>query len=275
MLLNPYRFGTAGGTGTPPNTLTGCTFWLDATDTSTLLDVSNGSVVTTDGSPVGMAKSKVAVGGVDQCGYQATAGARPVLKTGIVNGKSVLRFDGTDDVYTTNTRSGDTAGGTTLGGTLFSYTQKVAIFGLSIPAADAAQANVYQNDAVLSDAGAFILLHVSNLNATDLTMHAYNWDTNADVATHVLTKNTFAVVTVKHQGGNINIRINGGSWATVATGSTNGGAGMGIINIARAASSNRFMQMDLVHMALYNSAPSDAGIYGVEQWIANEMGLTI
>ena len=69
--------------------------WLDASDTTTLYDAtSGGALVAPDG---GVARWQDKSGNARHA-TQVTAGARPLRKSAILNGKSVLRFDGVDDV---------------------------------------------------------------------------------------------------------------------------------------------------------------------------------
>ena len=69
--------------------------WLDASDTNTLYDAtSGGSLVAPDG---GVARWEDKSANARHA-TQATAGLRPLRKAATLNGKSVLRFDGVDDV---------------------------------------------------------------------------------------------------------------------------------------------------------------------------------
>jgi hypothetical protein len=90
--LSPLKLG---GSVPVPKRISGLQLWLDASDASTLFDAtSGGSIVTTDGNSVARWADK---SGNNKHLTQATANARPILKTGIKNGKSILRFDGAND----------------------------------------------------------------------------------------------------------------------------------------------------------------------------------
>jgi hypothetical protein len=67
-----------------PTDIAGCQLWLDA-------DAITGL---TDGDPVATWSDQ---SGNSNDATQSTSGARPLYKTSIINGKPVLRFDGTDD----------------------------------------------------------------------------------------------------------------------------------------------------------------------------------
>jgi hypothetical protein len=78
-----------------PIDISGLQLWLDASDTSTLYNATvGGSLVTTDGSAVARWQDK---SGNNRHATQATANARPLLKTAIKNGRNGIRLDGTND----------------------------------------------------------------------------------------------------------------------------------------------------------------------------------
>src|SRR4051794_12858250 len=78
-----------------PKQLPGLVRWLDVSDLSTLFqDSARTTVVGNDSDPLGGATDK---SGQGNHFIQATAGKRPIYKTGILNGKPSLRFDGVDD----------------------------------------------------------------------------------------------------------------------------------------------------------------------------------
>jgi hypothetical protein len=78
-----------------PLTISGLQLWLDASDSSTLFDGTiGGSLVTSDGAAVARWVDK---SGNGRNLIQATANARPLLKTGIKNGRNIISFDGTND----------------------------------------------------------------------------------------------------------------------------------------------------------------------------------
>jgi len=85
-----------------PTDISGLQLWLDASDASTLYNATaGGSLVTTDGSAVARWADK---SGNNRHATQATANARPLLKTGAngINSKTVLSFDGSNDFLTSS-----------------------------------------------------------------------------------------------------------------------------------------------------------------------------
>jgi len=80
--------------GTIPTDIANLLSWLDASDPTTLFtDSGLTTPVTSDGDPVG---GWVKSGGQFQAG-QSTGSRRPQYKTNVINGLSVVRFDGSDD----------------------------------------------------------------------------------------------------------------------------------------------------------------------------------
>lgn len=77
-----------------PLSIPGLGIWLDFADASTLFqDVDCTIPVTQDGQEIAGMLNKVG-----KIAYQGTSGKRPLYKKNIVNGQSVGRFDGSNDV---------------------------------------------------------------------------------------------------------------------------------------------------------------------------------
>jgi len=78
-----------------PASISGLQLWLDASDSSTLYQNSNGTTAATaDGDPVGYWADK---SGNGRHATQSDGTKRPTLKLNIQNGKPVIRYDGTND----------------------------------------------------------------------------------------------------------------------------------------------------------------------------------
>lgn len=90
LIKSPYP---DGGAPFAPTDIAGLTFWLKA-DAGTFQDNGFTTPATANNDPVGGWRSQ---GGVTNDVTQGTAGFRPLLKTGIQNGKPALLFDGVDD----------------------------------------------------------------------------------------------------------------------------------------------------------------------------------
>jgi hypothetical protein len=85
-----------GGTKPVWPNISGLQLWLDAADATTLYDAtSGGNLVSTDGATVARWQDK---SGNGRHFTQATANARPLLKTAIKNSKNIIRCDGANDI---------------------------------------------------------------------------------------------------------------------------------------------------------------------------------
>lgn len=76
-----------------PSRISGLQLWLDASDSSTLFQSSGGSAASEDGDPVGYWLDKSSS---SRNATQTSGVNKPTLKTNILNGKPVIRFDGND-----------------------------------------------------------------------------------------------------------------------------------------------------------------------------------
>lgn len=83
-----------------PRSISGLTGWFDASDASSLAQSSDGTTaVSANGDPVGYMVNKA--GGTNAIQTTSTS-RRPTYRTGVQNGRSVLRFDGVDDSLVTS-----------------------------------------------------------------------------------------------------------------------------------------------------------------------------
>ena len=77
-----------------PSQISGLQLWLDASDSTTLLQSSGGSPAISDGDPVGYWGDK---SGNGRHATQTDGASKPALKTAIKNGKNTVRTDGAND----------------------------------------------------------------------------------------------------------------------------------------------------------------------------------
>lgn len=95
--MNPRLLVPRASGLTNPATISGLQLWLDASDVSGMAQLSNGTTaVTADDDPVGYWADK------SGNGYHATQtdnNNRPKYRVGVRNGRSTLRWDGTNDSY--------------------------------------------------------------------------------------------------------------------------------------------------------------------------------
>lgn len=187
---------------------------------------------------------------------QATAAARPVLRTGIVQGKPVVRFDGVDDLLL----------GTALSNYITNSARTMfAVFQASSISTNSA--NTYANDAVVGDAGGFAGLH---LKSGGPTAHAYNWDGTDDQVSVSIALSTPVLVMLRHEGGNLYVSKNGGAESSVASGNLT--TLTGALIAGRAGAGTEFAG-DIGEIALYNRALTAAEIARVTGYLRSRWGV--
>jgi len=88
-----------GGGAFSPKSIASLQLWLDCNDLTTLFqDTAGATPVTADGQSVARINDKAASAAL----IQSTAGARPIYKASIQNGRGVLRTDGNDSLSVSN-----------------------------------------------------------------------------------------------------------------------------------------------------------------------------
>lgn len=91
--LSGFRLKT--GPSTIPESILGLQLWLDAADSSTMYQSSGGSAATSDGDPVGLWWDK---SGNARHATQSDGTKKPTLKLAGKNGRSILQYDGSNDL---------------------------------------------------------------------------------------------------------------------------------------------------------------------------------
>lgn len=268
----PHRVIPSASTAyAEPPDVSGLTLWVDGTYKEQMLTLSSaGYFIKADNEDAGLVISR---GGLSRGVANITGSLAAKYKTFVVNGLPVLRFNGTDDTYLVYVTSGlATSGSPLLLSDLFTSTAKTMIVALKVSAADANQANSYNNDAFLCDASGYFGLFFDS-SGSNLNARVYNYDGNSDYATQASALNEWKIYTVKHDGTNIKLRVNGGTWASTASGTTSVMTGQ--VRIARGYDNTRYLPCDLAHLATFNTAVSDADINKIEKWMGARLGIAV
>lgn len=247
----------------PPDMMPGATMWLDFTDSTTLFaanGVSGGNVIS-DGATIGSVRSKV----FETRYFDRAHAGNPKLKLAAANGRSAGLFP------VSNHSRMDAAedGGQIPISYLVTSTTKLVICGVKVTGAGADSGSPWTNDAILNDAGGYVGLHLSKSGAV-VNAQAYNFAGAAQEVVRTFDADTWAVITMSHQSGQLRCRVNGGTWASTASGATSDVGGIAAI----ATSPSTTLGMELAHLATFNTAQTDAAISAVEHWIANDLGIT-
>lgn len=247
----------------PPEMVAGATLWIDFTDSTTLFAATglSGGNVTSDGATIGSVRSKV----FETRYFDSTYAGNPKLKLAAANGRSAGLFPAS------NHSRMDAAGGNgqTPISSLVTSTTKLVICGVKVTDAGADSGSPWANDAILGDVGGYVGLHLSKSGAV-ISARAYNYTSASQEAVRTFDADAWVVITMSHQSGQLRCRVNGGTWASTASGATS--YVTGIVTIASTSSAT--LGMELAHLVTANTSQTDAAISAVERWIANDLGIT-
>lgn len=261
--LGLYRKDSFWTSEIPPEMVAGATMWIDFTDSTTLFaanDVSGGNV-TSDGATIGSVRSKV----FETMYFDSVYAGNPKLKLAATNGRSAGLFPASS-----YPQMDATAGGGRMPiSSLVTSTTKLVICGVKVTDAGADSGSPWTNDAILSDASGYFGLHLSKSGAV-VSARAYNYAGASYEAVRTFDADTWAVITMSHQSGQLRCRVNGGTWASTASGATSDVGGIAAI----ATSPSTTLGMELAHLVTANTPQTDAAISAVEHWIANDLGIT-
>lgn len=190
---------------------------------------------------------------------QATADAKPTETTLGPNSRAAARFNttGVDDYMAAAAIS-------------TFITNSVGYFVVSclFDTLDTNAPQSYNNHAVIGDSGSFIGLHAKS---TGVAL-AYNWDGGEDAAasgSSAVTTATPYVLEWWHSGGNINLRINGGTTFTLASGNTStmtGALRIGTNAVGPAGLNGRIESM-VAFNVLPTSGERDALVANMMAWV--------
>ena len=140
------------------------------------------------------------------------------------------------------------------------------------------QAEANQNETIFSDCardsvadGGYFGLHLKN-TGSGYKLIVYNWDGNTDTVELDVELNTPYVATMRHNGTNLYLSLNGGSESSTPSGNTTDVAGTPCIGRGY-FSFNEFFNGRIGEIALYNAALAgtdliDANSYFTDKWLA-------
>jgi hypothetical protein len=248
MLRRAIMAAGSGVAGLPPSSFSGNTLWLDFTDLSTLFqDTAGTTPVTTDAQNIRRVVNKGSVSAALVYSFSAIT-----YRTGLVNGKAGARF-GSAELSTPN-----------LASNYLSASAKTMMLILKISSVVSNNASTYNNCHLIGDGQVnFVGLYAA---ASPDRIMAYNWDGSDDHADANQAQGAFIVVQYRHGSGSLQIRVNGGSWTSVSSGSTTN-----LSNQLRVGVSNG--GADYIHAVGYNVALSDDDADSLMAWGMAEIGL--
>lgn len=116
-------------------------------------------------------------------------------------------------------------------------------------------------------------LHYYSTGASTCAAVGINYDQNGpQEATVAFAKGAWVILTMSQQSNQLRVRVNGGAWATTASLATKD---MSLpMRLCEQSISGGSHDIELAHIATFNTAQTDAAISAVEHWIANDLGIT-
>lgn len=259
-----YRKDSIWTDALPPDMISGTTLWLDFTDSGTLFSGGNLDGGTpSDGQPILSVADKVGV----VAGAKYFSGtALTALVPGANGGSAARHAVGNLQMEVVSAFPATIASAQSV----VTSTTKLIFAGVKVRAAGAYTTSPWVSDALLFDAGGYFGLHVmqSEIGDGSLIATAYNYSSGTERADQPIGTNQWLVITMSQQGGTLRCRVNGGAWASVPSAATST-----LANNVRITDGST-LDADIAHIAVVNTAQTDAAISAIERWIANDLGIT-
>lgn len=263
----------APGGGMPPNTYAGLQFWFSARDlATTFTSVNNTDPATADGDFVNRVDSKSPTTRCIAGGSIATQ--NNALQLAEVNGNNVIRFahDVTDDLTLwTKPAPGAAPSVATLRTDIKAAGAGTFIFAGIVSDTTQTGASTSDVSPIVDGAGSGDWGFGFYKDGGDIKFRHYNFDGTSDqVNTAAIAPGTPVVVSVRHNSGQIRIRVNGGTFSSVASGNTS--------NFGSTVRVCAFGPGDLAEwmdVCGYNVALPDASLLEVERNFGAALGVTI
>lgn len=267
QLMIAQKISAGSGGGLPPDTYAGLTFWYDGDNSAHY----NGSA-DNSGSPSNSGSFERFDSAASIARVVTVAPANPMTRLiPVVGSSSGLRTasSGGGNVYVKPSSGVGPSTAVTLG-TLFTSSNAVITFAIKVRSAPAAAGNPYDNPLIIGDASIYMGLHVyaSGGNAVFVGL---NYDGNYDQVTKTgPALGSWVVVTMRHTGGQLRIRTDGGAWTSIASGNT-ADTTQPMTLFYYAVST---LDADIAQFCTYNANRSDAEILEVERYFGAKVGLS-
>lgn len=239
-----------------PRSIIGLQVWFDANDTSTLFDSDvGGNVVTSDNATIGRWEDK---SGNNFHATQSTASFRPVLKTGIRNGRNVLRWDGVTSLRSMHTVNlADNWSNLTCFAVIQRFSNGEFSFGRVWERGNG------QRQYLVGGGGLQVRITSNQANTNSFSfpnntwyLGTFQWNGGLDVIADIFQKiNRFRVTS-------------GGSGSGTSVNSVVNTA----FNIGNNAARTRAYDGDIAEILIYNNQLSEYEIINVETYLANKWG---
>lgn len=190
--------------------------------------------------------------------YTGALTARPSVAVDAAFGnRQVLTWDGTNDVMTGPAPSA-----------LISVTEFTIFAVFSVTAIDTNNPNFELNDSLFSDSVGLVNLYFRSTP----TIGVYNWDGSRDTAATAVSTDTPTIVTARHAGGSLGIRLNEGSEVTAASGNTTGLTGTTTLG---KSSSTNFFSGKIAAICILNTWPGETVAARFRRYLSSKYAVSL
>lgn len=271
--------------GQPPNTYAGLTFWMSGDDSVvyTRLSPPSGanSVTTANDAILSRINSAGAIS--RSLSNQSTPDSMTLVRyknpLGGLSSKGIRFVRGDLDtepylaglgVYTKPSGLNNASTPTAIG-SLWSASTKVAICAVKVNDADTEQTTAWLHTYLIGDADIGYAGLMAYRDGADTVFMAYSFSGGAPVTavvSHPL--GSWVTVAMKHQGGQLRVRVNDGAWTSTACGNTDVMTNHAIV----LGYMRDVMDFEIAELATYNANRSDAEILEVQRWMGSRVGLS-
>lgn len=266
--------------GVAPTIMTTASFWVKPVDPTTLYKDMSGTTVGANGDDIATARD--ANGAAILLKAQNSAGSMPDYLTADVNGFDVLssiNSNGSANSPMHGYLAASAGSGVPSGSTLpvsSIITASAMTWSGALYVASTGGGAGYDADAIWTDSGGYVGVMAQDTGSGAINIVASVWSggqKSADTQSFA-GMNAWFIVSVKHEGGSLKIRLNGGSWRSVACGNVEDVSGA-LRCFQRYNSAIGLPELKTVGMAWWNTALSDADLLDVERYWGGMVGIAI
>lgn len=252
----------AASAGLPPTSLTGLTFWYDG-DGSVAYQgpASTAPLATANNDPLQRSDS---AGGINRV-ISGGSLSRKIPVFGSANGYQNVAAS--QDFSAKPAAGANPSVPTTLDN-LFNNNLALIVMAINVVNLNADSGSPFGNPCLLGEVSGYFGLFAYR-SGGNIVFQGYNYDGTDDVRTVTVPVSTWAVITVRHQSGNLQIRRDGGTWSTVASGNTS--VLTGVVTQTPQTTSD----FSVAQFCTADGSNTDAAILEVERNFGAKVGITI
>ena len=248
MAMSP-RLLRPRASGFNPKSIATLAGWWDASVTSSLAQLSTGdTAVAADSDPVG---SWADLSGNGRNLTQSTTNNRPAYKTGVLNGRAVIDFDGVNDSMLAS----------------FTLAQPITYF------------LVYRYDATITAGNPRVFdgatgNTMSFFGSTASTLMGIYAGSSADPLISMAQRTQFSITEIQANGASTAVRLNGASTGFGTTNNIGAGAPNGL-RLGAFNQSSTFGDVSFAEVLIYSSIIAESAARQVRSYLGKKYGITV